>query len=61
VRITRKGALIVDHLDRTDRRVLAQVGAGIAPDDLARTARTLRLVRSRFETTLEWDPRNEDP
>ncbi len=56
VRITRAGAAVVEDMDRVDERVLAAAGAGIAHEDLAITVATLRLLRSRFETSMRWRP-----
>ncbi len=54
VRIQPRGALMVERMDRVDRRVLSAVGAGIDRRDIDTTAATLRALRERFETTLRW-------
>jgi len=54
VRIQPRGALMVERMDRVDRRVLSAVGAGIDRRDVDTTAATLRTLRERFETTLRW-------
>jgi DNA-binding MarR family transcriptional regulator len=54
VTITARGARLVRLWDVADARVLAAVGRGLSAADLEITARTLRAVRERFETSLRW-------
>jgi DNA-binding MarR family transcriptional regulator len=54
VTATPRGEQLVQRWDIADVRVLAAVGRGLSEADLAVTARTLRLVRERFETRLRW-------
>ena len=54
VKVTAAGVVIVQRMDRTDRRVLAAVGADVDARAIAVTARTLRALRTRFETQLRW-------
>jgi DNA-binding MarR family transcriptional regulator len=56
VQATAVGVEIVERMDRVDARVLRAVGSDIAPQDLEVTITTLRLLRSRFETTMRWRP-----
>jgi len=51
---TPRGLALVARMDDNDARVLAAVGRGLAPGELAITARTLRQVRARFEIALRW-------
>jgi len=51
---TSRGVALVAEWDRTTARVLAAVGRGLSPRDIAIAARTLRTVRERFETRLRW-------
>lgn len=51
---TDRGAGLVRRWDQVTARVLAAVGRGLSPRDVAVTARTLRAVRERFETRLRW-------
>lgn len=63
VTITARGEQHVRTWDLADARVLAAVGHGLSPADLEITARTLRAVRERFETSLRWKaalPRDDD-
>lgn len=43
---------MVARMDRNDARVLAAVGRGVRPSDVALTAATLRALRERFE--IRW-------
>lgn len=52
--ITARGLHQVAAMDAVDDRVLLAVGAGLAARDVAVTARTLRLVRQRFEASVRW-------
>lgn len=54
VSVTERGLELVRAFDATDARVLAAVGAGLRPSDLAATARTLAELRRRFETSPRW-------
>lgn len=54
VAITARGERLVRRWDEADARVLAAVGRGLSAADLEITARTLRAVRERFETSLRW-------
>lgn len=51
---THRGEDLVRRWDEADRRVLAAVGRGLSRAELELTARTLRLVRERFELRLRW-------
>ncbi len=51
---TPRGEQLVQEWDLADARVLAAVGRGLSQRDLDITARTLRLVRERFELKLRW-------
>lgn len=52
--ITDEGVALVRKMDRTDERVLAAVGAGLDPKELAITLGMLRELRRRFERTPLW-------
>ena len=52
VQITARGERVVEGLDRADRKVLAEISAGVPAADIETTARTLRVFRIRFE---EWE------
>jgi DNA-binding MarR family transcriptional regulator len=56
VRITPAGTRLVERMDVIDARVLAAAGTRLDPNDVAITAATLRLLRSRFEMTTRWKP-----
>lgn len=51
VRITAKGIRVVEELDRADRKILAQISAGVSRADIEVTARTLRSFRMGFEAS----------
>jgi DNA-binding MarR family transcriptional regulator len=61
VTITARGEQLVRAWDETDARVLSAVGRGLSRRDLETTARTLRLVRERFEMRLRWESALEPP
>ncbi|MFO0565664.1 MAG: MarR family transcriptional regulator [Polyangiaceae bacterium] len=54
VQITAKGTQLVERMDRVDERVLATIEPGLSRTDLAVTARTIRIIRERFEASLRW-------
>lgn len=56
VRITTRGALLVERLDRIDRAVLRSVSRDIPEEDLRTTARTLGTLRAAFATKMRWRP-----
>ena len=56
VRLTTRGALLVERLDRIDGAVLRSVASGIPEEDLRMTARTLGTLRARFATKMRWRP-----
>lgn len=54
--LTRGGIDLVERLDRIDRAVLRAVGRGIDEKNLETTTRTLRALRTAFETKMRWRP-----
>ena len=60
VAISQRGADLVRRMDRNDARVLAAVGIGLDPHELAAAVRTLRAVRIHFESALRWKTALED-
>ena len=56
VRVTPRGALLVERLDRIDGAVLRSVARGIPDEDLRTTRRTLATLRSAFATKMRWRP-----
>lgn len=54
VALTRRGAELVDRMDRVDERVLRAVARGLRERDLETTAATLRALRAGFESGLRW-------
>ncbi|MCC7538595.1 MAG: MarR family transcriptional regulator [Deltaproteobacteria bacterium] len=53
-RATPRAVALVRAMDHNDDRVLAAVGRGLAPREIAIAARVLRDVRERFEATFRW-------
>ncbi|GMV12546.1 MAG: hypothetical protein AMXMBFR56_07700 [Polyangiaceae bacterium] len=56
VAITARGSQMVERMDRIDERVLRTIEPGLSRSDLAVTARTLRVIRERFEASPRWRP-----
>jgi len=56
VQITAKGQHLVERMDQVDERVLRTIEPGLSRTDLAVTARTLRVIRERFEASPRWRP-----
>ncbi len=56
VAITARGSQMVERMDRIDERVLRTIEPGLSRADLAVTARTLRVIRERFEASPRWCP-----
>jgi DNA-binding MarR family transcriptional regulator len=54
IRVTSKGEVLVHRMDVIDARVLDTIRPGLLERDLAVCAKTLRLVRERFETGSRW-------
>lgn len=56
MQITARGLQMVERMDRIDERVLETIEPGLSPADLVVTARTLRVIRERFEASPRWRP-----